>query len=246
MTIGKRNRIFLEGRLKEVKAKMVELEDSLKSFQERHRTVSIDDETKAAIATMSDLKARIMSKEITIGVMEGYLTERNPELIKTREELTELKKKLSDMERGVNQNEFGVGFSIPLEAIPRVSLQYARLFRDVTIQQELFSLLTEQYEKAKIQEVQDTPTVEILDRASPPEERSFPKRKRMVVIAFVFSLFVGIGLAFLFEYTEKIGKRKEGKEWQAMGNVIRKDFDAIRRKMRRRIDTKTKGRARNE
>ena len=90
------------------------------------------------------------------------------------------------------------------------------------MKQKVFIVLTEQYEHAKIQELRDTPTVEILDIPEPPEKRSFPKRKRIVAAAFFLSLFVGIGLAFFFDYTEKIKDTEEGGKWDEIANDLNK------------------------
>ncbi|GAJ22508.1 unnamed protein product, partial [marine sediment metagenome] len=78
---------------------------------------------------------------------------------------------------------FGAGFSIPFAKLPELSLEYVRLLRDAKVQEAIYELLTQQYEQAKIMEVKDTPTVQILDRASPPEKKTSPKRSRIVIMA---------------------------------------------------------------
>jgi len=107
--------------------------------------------------------------------------------------------------------------------------------RDVKVQEEVFALLTQEYEKAKIQEVKDTPTVEILDEANLPERKSFPRRTQIVVISFVCSLFLGLLLAFFFEYLEKAKENKEEyKEWKDIVETIKSDFKKIRKKKSRK------------
>ena len=56
-------------------------------------------------------------------------------------------------------------------AVPELALQYARLFRQVKVQETLFTLLTSQYEQAKIAEARDTPTVQVLDSGVPADKR---------------------------------------------------------------------------
>ena len=52
---------------------------------------------------------------------------------------------------------------------------------------------------AKVEEAQNAPILQVLDAAIPPETRSSPKRKQMVLMAIVASAFVMCLLAFIVE-----------------------------------------------
>ena len=52
-------------------------------------------------------------------------------------------------------------------------------------------------------ELKDTPTVQILDRASPPEKKSFPKRSIIVILVFIASIAVNILVVFSIEYVKE-------------------------------------------
>ncbi len=233
MTIGKKNRLFLEERLETVKKDLRAAEESLRVFKERHKTVSLSTEMSAAIEAVSNIKTQIMADEVQLGMLYNYSSKNNPEIIRLQNEIAQLKIKEREIERkGKAKEGFGAGFSIPFEKIAEVSLELTRRNRNMSVQGELYKLLTQQYEQAKIMEVRDTPTVQVLDIATPPQRRSFPQRRKIVVVAFIFGFFIGTGLALLSEYTEKIEMRKESAEWRDMGKVIREDFDAIRKKIR--------------
>ena len=96
---------------------------------------------------------------------------------------------------------------VPFSEVPKLGLELARLTRDLKIQEAIFELLSSQYEQAKIQEAKNTPTIQVLDRAVPPEKRSRPKRAMMVILAGIASLFVGIVFAFGLEYLQATRKR---------------------------------------
>ena len=78
-------------------------------------------------------------------------------------------------------------------------MEFSRLFREVKIQDTVFTLLTAQFEQAKISEARDTPTVQLLDKAVPADFKSRPKVKQNMAIAGAVSLFIGILLAFFLE-----------------------------------------------
>jgi uncharacterized protein involved in exopolysaccharide biosynthesis len=74
------------------------------------------------------------------------------------------------------------------------------LSRDAKIKEMLFELLTREYEIAKIEEAKSMPTIQVLDKAVVSEKRCKPKRKQMVLLAGVTSLFVSVLAAFVREY----------------------------------------------
>ncbi len=136
MTIGKRQRMFLEERLKEVETSLAEAENALREFQEKHRTVSLTEELTQAIEAAAHLKAEIAPREIQLGVLRRYATEDNPKVRKLHSEIGEVKKELRRMEYGsVSESgksslEFGAGFSVPFAELPEVGLELARLTRE--------------------------------------------------------------------------------------------------------------------
>jgi tyrosine-protein kinase Etk/Wzc len=235
MSTGKKNRIFLEERLDKVEKELREAEEALKSFQESHKTISIEHEITPILEAVSSIKAQIISKKVMLDATRRYATEQNPEVIRLKSEIQALEKRLHDLEYKGDASHFGIGFSIPFKEIPQTSIELARFAREVMVQEQVFTLLTQEYEKAKIQEVKDTPTVEILDEANLPERKSFPRRTQIVVISFVCSLFLGLLLAFFFEYLEKMKDDKEEyKEWKDIVETIKSDFKKIRKKKSRK------------
>jgi len=115
---------------------------------------------------------------------------------------------------------------VPFSQAPALSLELARLTRDLKIQETLFELLTQQYEQYKIEETKDTPTVQVLDKASPPEKKYRPKRANLILIAGIASLIIGIMFSFGLEYIERTKRRqpKDFKKLEEMISVVQKDL----------------------
>ena len=239
MTRGKRNRIFIEDRLDRVKEDLKAAEESLKVFQQEHKTVSLDEEVRAAIEAAGNLKAEIIAREVQLGVVREYATEKNPQVKSLRSEIAQLNRQLEQIEYGSkskgSDTKFGAGFSVPFAKLPAVGLELARLTREAKIQEAVFEVLTQQYEQAKITEARDTPTIQVLDKAVPPEQRSFPRRRKLVVAGFFLSVFVGVGLAFFLEYVDRLQERpKEYEEWIGMGEEVKADMEEFKSKLFRR------------
>lgn len=238
MTTGKKYRIFVEQRLKETQDSLAKAEEALRKFQEQHRTVVLDIEIENAIATVAKLKSEIILREVQKGAAASASGFNNPYVINIDQELKELKRQLARIEFGspdTTRKEFGAGFSVPFARLPELSLEYARLLRDVKIQESVFELLTQQYEQAKIMESKDTPTVQILDKAFPPERKSFPKRGIILFLSIIIT-FIGnvLGIYIIkFVNEEKNAEGSNVKRLLAMWQAVRGDFAEIFRKIKK-------------
>ena len=85
-------------------------------------------------------------------------------------------------------------------------------------------------------ELKDTPTVQFLDRASPPEKRSFPRRTVIVVFAFVLSIIFNVFLAFIIEYVQDVkNNSKSHKTFVKIVNDLSNDIQALKKNIRRRF-----------
>ncbi len=90
---------------------------------------------------------------------------------------------------------------------PQLTFEEGRLRRQVEIRQELYLTLQREYEAARMQEVNDTPVITVIDPATPPVKKSKPKRTLLVVIALVLGGMVG---AFWVAGTEYLKRARDG------------------------------------
>ena len=114
---------------------------------------------------------------------------------------------------------------------PQLVFEEGRLRRQVEIRQEVYLTLKREYETAKIEEVNDTPVITVVDPAVPPQERSKPKRKLLVVLAFVLSGMVGVFWAFGAEYVERARREDEG-EYEEFRGLVARLRDDVRQALR--------------
>ena len=207
-TSGGRMRQFIENRLVEARASLTVAEEALRKFQETHKAVSLDAQSHAVIETIGSLKGQLMAEEIRLETMLSYSTAEHPDVELLLSKIEHIKDKLNSLEDGSSRGTVPQEDSsspprdifIPAERIPAVTLEYGRLLRETKMQETLYQLLGEQYELARIQEARDTPTVQTLDRASPPTKRVKPRRKLIVVGATLIGFFVSSLFALSLEY----------------------------------------------
>lgn len=186
-------RRFLEARLAETEEKLAVLEDSLKSFQEQKKVAVPAEQpsgiielitlpVKGSLEILAMLQAERESRSIQLRVKQSLYRARHPDI-------TILKKEIAELGRTIQRIE---------SEIPGIALDFARLYRGVRIQEELFLLLSAQLEEARINEADDTPSAVLLDEPVIAEYKSRPKRLLNILIttaaAFILlSVFVVLG-----------------------------------------------------
>lgn len=151
---ARNNRLFIERRLGETREQLAASEEALKDYQEEHRTLGLSEENRAALMAGAQLEASVMSMEVQAEALRKMLGPTHPYVAQMIGQIDVGKRRLSEL--------------------PTVGLELARLFREVEIQTRLLAFLLPQYEQARIQEARDTPTVQIIDRAVPPNANTLP------------------------------------------------------------------------
>ena len=212
VTKAGQTRAFLERRLAETKINLVREEEELKEFQTKNKTVAVEPQAQAMMQAAAMIQGQIIAQEVQLQVMSTYLSPDNPEMARIRSGLDELRKQLSVMESGKGGKGMLPGDRLhpAMITVPTLALAYARVMRELKVQETLYAMLTSQYEQAKLAEARDTPTVQVLDPAIPAERKSKPSIRLNMMIAGALSLFVGIFLAFILEYLGRVrAQRKE-------------------------------------
>jgi tyrosine-protein kinase Etk/Wzc len=197
---GQRRR-FLERRLAEAQADLVQGEQALAAFQTENKAVALPEQATAALKAAAEIQGRISAAEVQLEVMRNFLTPNNPDLIKLKLEIGQLKQQLHLLESGKDGKGMLPGDRLhpAFVTVPTLGLEYAKLLREVKVQETLFTMLTTQYEQAKLEEARDTPTVQMLDRAKPPTKKFKPKIRLNMAIAGLLGLLTGVFLAFILE-----------------------------------------------
>jgi len=225
---AKSARIFIEKRYLKTTEDLEKAENRLNEFQKRHGIITINDQVKATISLLSELKANKVVKEISLEALYKNFGENHSEIFRIKHEIEAINNKISSISKGTgdrfSSDAMDDQMFFSMDSIPDLSLQYARLYRDVLLQEKIIEFILPQYEQAKIQEAKDTPTVQILDKAVPPVKRIKPKRAFFVLawgfLALVIS-FLGI---HTYEAVNQL-RANEGetsKKINAMLNMLRR------------------------
>ena len=195
VTEAGQRRLFLEKQLKQTREGLSDAELALKKTQETTGLIKLDDQGRAIIEAVANLRAQIAAKEVEARAMSLFATERNPNYLRVQQELGGLRAELARMEKNTRSGPGDI--FVPTGRVPEAGLEYLRRLRDVKYYESVFELLAKQFEIAKIDEAREGAVVQVLDRALEPEKKSRPHRARIVVITAILALLAALVWALL-------------------------------------------------
>jgi len=179
---GKRTREFLERRVAGTDSLLRASERALADYQKRKGAVVISPEARGGVDAAVSLMAEKTRREMELELLRTYAGPGSEEVARLEGIVRELRRQIGD--------------------IPNTQVGGAELVRHVAIQQQVLTVLTSQLEEARIREVMDTPTIQVLDVARPPAHRSWPRRGLIAGVGFL----IGIGIGLLVA-TGRLGPR---------------------------------------
>ncbi len=196
---ARREREFLEQRLKVVKQDLDDASNQLAQFSSKNNTLDIQQEGRAMLDAAANLAGQMIAAQSQLEGLRQIYTDGNPRVQSLNARVGELRKQLERLS-GANSGPGNSPAPAPgspgglpypsIQNLPLLGVKYADYYRRSKIEETVYELLTEQYELAKVEEAKETPSVKVLDPARPPERKSFPPRLTIV--------FVGTSLCLIF------------------------------------------------
>jgi tyrosine-protein kinase Etk/Wzc len=182
-------RLFFGQQLAKEKDDLENAEVQLKQTQEQSGLIAPSGQTESEIKTIADTQAQIASREVALAALRESATEQHPEVVRLRSEITDLENQLSRLQRGSGQDST---LAIPTSKVPGLELDYVRREREVKYHEALFDMLSRQYEAARLDEARDAPLVQVLDTASYPDTKSWPKRTYFAAGGLLVGFVLGL------------------------------------------------------
>ncbi len=210
MSKGRQKRIFLEKRINEVRDAIGIMSKDYLQFQQDNNIIEIENQTTMLITLYADLIAQKTTKEIELEYLKQTKDGNNPILDKLRKEIEIVNNKIAELEISNTEDN---KYILSLDDMPELAIEYMNIKMNLEIQKQLFSFLYPQFEQAKIEEVKDLPTIEVIDRAIPSGLRSKPKRAMTCMLAFIgafaLSVFYSIGIELLKDYMKHAKRHRK-------------------------------------
>ena len=199
---------LLETKLIDVKTSMDSLEADTKRFQAKYGVINVEALATEQITVLARLRSELIMKDLEITNYEKISTVNDPVRRRLDGEKESVLAKIRELESGKGQSA-GERVMPSQSELPNISFEYAKLQRDFLVQAELYKLLTQQYELAKLNAAGQEPVFQVLELAEVPDIKAGPSRGKTVIIAALAGFFGMVLLAFILEAIKNIRKDPE-------------------------------------
>jgi len=162
-------RSFIEEQMEFARSKLEDSEEALRMYEQTGKITSVK----------ASLESQLASLELKLSELRRNYTESHPEVKSTRQRIEDL--------RGL----FGT--------VSRQELASVRLKREVTLNTELYTLLSKKYKDAMISEADRAANVHIINPATAPRSPVKPNKQMNYAMGILLGLFLGILVAIVRE-----------------------------------------------
>jgi capsule polysaccharide export protein KpsE/RkpR len=194
---ARRERIFIEQRLKTVKSDLDTASQQFSDYASKNGTIDVTAQGKAMVEGAARLDGELIAAKSELEGLEQIYTANNARVRSLRARVDELQRQLHQLGGDIpgsasDSDVSGVQQEFPsIRKLPQLAVRWTDLYRQTKIEETVYELLTQQYELAKIEEAKEIPVVKVLDASDMPEKKSFPPRALIIGLGVAFSLCLG-------------------------------------------------------
>ena len=206
-----RERVFLEKRLRQVKADLDVSSKALSTYASKNRTIDIPSQAKLMMEAGMHLNLELASTRAELVALRQTYSSDNARVRAAEARMAELQRQVGQINGSINSgNKEAEASGYPaISALPTLALGFTDLQRRAAVDEALWSALTKQYEAARVQEAKEIPTVRLLDPAEVPTQKSTADRAVVLLMGAVLGLFVGIFAAVMRTCWQGVAREKK-------------------------------------
>ena len=131
-------------------------------------------EPRNAAESYARLKAELTSAQVKLQVLRATLADGSPQVVSQQQQVDSLAAQVAKLE-GQGQGSGTSG-------------DYVNRYREFKYQETLFDLFARQYESARVDESREGALIQVIDPATPPEKKDWPKRSIWSIVAALLGL----------------------------------------------------------
>jgi capsule polysaccharide export protein KpsE/RkpR len=189
-------RDLLEKKLIDVKASIDSMESQVKQFQAKYGVMDVEALAKEQVTVIAQIRSQLILKEIEIDNYKKVSSIDDPQLKNLQGERDSIASKIQELERGKGNNSTGAMMPSQRE-MPSIAFEYQKLERDMLVQTEVYKLLTQQSELAKLNATGQDPVFQVLELAETPEKNYGTSRAMVIIVSTFAAFFIAILWVFV-------------------------------------------------
>ncbi len=180
--------------------------DASQDFQRRYGIYDVDAQTAAFFDQMAVVSGALTQREIEFEAMQQQYGADNPQVRAFAQAVTSARRRYQSALAGGEDI-----MPVPQAEMPEVVRQYLTLERDLTIERTILEAVAPMLETARLQEEQQSEALQVVDAATPPVKKEWPRRSILLIVvtmsAFMLASLLVLMRASWREHSPRLRSR---------------------------------------
>ena len=200
LTAGQKNLQFIEKQLGKAEKELRQGEEALRNFNTDKKYFIKFTESEVLAKALVEMQAMHAKAEVDKEVMLQFRNKRSPQVQQLSLGNEALERQIKNYSNVLQDRSNQIG---------SLKVEKEFLTKELEVYQEIYKQLRIQLEQQRLEASKDETLFRIIDPALEPEHPSKPKKRLIVALSAVVSLFFGIFLVFLIEFARNFRERVE-------------------------------------
>jgi tyrosine-protein kinase Etk/Wzc len=175
---------FLNKQLPELKQQLEQSEAKYNQFRNAHGTIDLGEEAKLSLQQSAAAKTRKIELDQKKTELLTRFTENHPVVMGIDSQLKEINREIRTIAEHI-------------KTLPTLEQEVVRLSREVKVNTDLYTALLNTAQQLRMITVAKRSNVRLIDAPMLPEKPVSPDRPKIIAIALLLGLFLGVVVAFL-------------------------------------------------
>ena len=183
------NRKSLEERLDRARLDLDSAQAEMQGLQERSGVIQPEAQAEALMASLAAGQAQIALAEAQYQSLLSQYGPDNSDVAAARAGLSSARSQVEALSNGSDAI-----MPVPIRQLPQIQRQYQDVMQELLVQQQIIETIQPLYEQAVLEERRDADAVQVLDVASAPTQKAWPRRSLIVLAATLSAFLIAVTL----------------------------------------------------
>lgn len=193
------NRAFIEKRYFENVDALKKAEDELYKFQKKNKIFAMTEQLTVSVKAAAEIESKFAEAEIMKSLYKETYGVESPEYKKILTQSDFYRKKIDELKNSSNLSSES-NILVPFSNIPDIYIEYAKIYRELEVQNRIMEITLPLYEQAKAEEGKSIPSFLVVDEASVPMLKDEPKRAFIVLALSFIALIALVLISYILEF----------------------------------------------
>lgn len=185
--IAKNSLDYLQGQLPTMARQVQEAEDAYNNYRNGHALLDMNEEARLLLQRSADATTQLIDLQRRRDTLTATFSDTYPAVTSLDKQIAAARKYIDDL-------------SLQVKGMPTEQQGAMRLMRDVRVNTDLYTALRNNIEQLRVIEAGKAGSAQLIDTADVPERPVKPVKLLVMLIATMFGLLVGIGMAIARDY----------------------------------------------